>query len=76
MDERLRGVLAGVFELSPADVPDDASMETLPGWDSLRQLELMLALEIEYGVRIPADAMLELGSSGEITAFLAEHGAT
>jgi acyl carrier protein len=75
MHERLRGVLAEVFELPVADVPADASAESLPGWDSLRQLELMLALELEYGVRIPADEMLELQSVEAIDEFLARHGA-
>jgi acyl carrier protein len=75
MHERLRQVLASVLELPASEVPDDASTETLPGWDSLRQLEVMLALELEYGVRIPADAMLDLQSVPAIEEFLAEHGA-
>jgi acyl carrier protein len=73
MHERLRGVLADVLEVSEDEIPDDASTESLPGWDSLRQIELMLALELEYGVRIPADAMVELQSVDAIERFLAEH---
>jgi acyl carrier protein len=72
MHDRLRRVLADVFELAPEDVPDAASNQSLPGWDSLRQLELMLALELEYGVRIPADAMLELDSVAAIEEFLGD----
>jgi len=75
MHDRLRGLLAGVFEVAPGEVTDDASPETLAGWDSLRQLELMLALELEYGVRIPADTMLELQTVPAIEEFLDEHGA-
>lgn len=74
MDERLKAVIADVMEISVTNVDDDASVETLPEWDSLRQLELMLALELEYGVRIPADSMLELQSIPAIEDFLAEHG--
>jgi acyl carrier protein len=75
MHDRLRGVFAEVFELSPSAVPHDASNENLPLWDSLRQLELMLALELEYGVRIPTEAMLELQSVAAIEEFLAERNA-
>jgi acyl carrier protein len=75
MHDRLRNLLAGVFEVAPEAISDDASPETLPGWDSLRQLELMLALELEYGVRIPADTMLELQTLPAIEEFLDEHGA-
>jgi acyl carrier protein len=72
MRERLRGVFAQVLEVSPDEIPDDASVETLPNWDSLRQLELMLALELEFGVRLPADAMLDLTSAEAIEAFLGD----
>ncbi len=75
MHDRLRDVLAGVLEVPAAEIGDDASAESLEGWDSLRQLEVMLALELEYGVRIPADAMLELQSVAAIEEFLAEHEA-
>jgi acyl carrier protein len=75
MRDRLRGVFAEVFEVSAESIDNDASVETLPTWDSLRQLELMLALELEYGVRVPAEAMLELQSVSAIEDFLAEHAA-
>jgi acyl carrier protein len=47
----------------------------LPGWDSLRHLELMLELEMCFGVRIPAEEMPELTSIGAIEEALREHGA-
>jgi acyl carrier protein len=75
MHDRLRRVFAETFEVDPAAIPEDASIETLDGWDSLRQLELMLALELEFGVHLPSEAMLELTSAQAIEDFLAEHGA-
>ncbi|MCP9485393.1 MAG: acyl carrier protein [Gaiellaceae bacterium MAG52_C11] len=75
MRDRLRNVLAGVLEVRPEEICADMSAEDVAGWDSLRQLEVMLALELEYGVRIPADAMLELQSVPAIEEFLTEHGA-
>jgi acyl carrier protein len=74
MHDRLRTVLAEVFEVQPDEVPDDASIETMAGWDSLRQLELMLALELEYGVRLSAEDMLDLQSAEAIEAFLEQSG--
>jgi acyl carrier protein len=74
MRERLKELLAGVLEVPATEIPDDASVENLPDWDSLRQLELMLALELEYGVRISTESMLDLQSLPVIEEFLAEHG--
>jgi acyl carrier protein len=70
MHERVKVVMASVFEVDPADVPDDASSETFTGWDSLRHLELMLSLEAEFGVHVPSDAMLALTSLPAIERFL------
>jgi acyl carrier protein len=73
MRERLKLVVAELFDCAPEDVPDDADPETLAGWDSLRHLELMLALETEFDVRIPTEAMLELDSLERIGDYLREH---
>jgi acyl carrier protein len=73
--DRIKAVMGSVFECDATDVPDDASPDTLPGWDSLRHLELVLALEGEFGVRVPSDLMLELTSVDAIETFLADAGA-
>ena len=52
MQNRIRDIAADVFGVPAAELPDDASNETVPGWDSLHHLELMLALEMEFGVQI------------------------
>lgn len=65
--------MSEVLEIPAAEIPDDASVENVPGWDSLRQLELMLALELEFGVRVSTEAMLELQSAAAIEDYLAEH---
>lgn len=70
MSERVRSVVARVFGLEPSCVSEDASTDSLVGWDSLRHLELMLALEREIGVRIPSDRMLELTSIARIDEFV------
>jgi acyl carrier protein len=62
--------MGAVFRVDPKTIPDEARSEELPGWDSLRHLELMLALESEFGVRIPSEAMLELTTLPEIERFV------
>lgn len=43
------------------------------GWDSLGQVQLMLALEKKIGMRIPPDYFGRLISVKDILAFLEEH---
>jgi acyl carrier protein len=75
MRDRITAVIADVFGLHVADVPPDASNETLESWDSLRHLELMMGLEMEFGVQISSEAMPELLSIKAIDDYLQEQGA-
>jgi acyl carrier protein len=68
--ERTKRIVASVLRLDPAVIADDARSEDVAGWDSLAQIEIMLALERELGVRIPAEAMLELTSLPAIAEFV------
>jgi len=70
--ERVKRVVGSVLRLDPAEIPDEARSDDVTGWDSLRHLELMLALEAEFGVRIPAETMLELTSLPAIERFVAD----
>ena len=76
MRERVKEAMSTVFGLPSAQIPDDVSPETLEGWDSLRQLELMLELEMAFSVRIPAEQVPELITIDAIIDALEEHGAS
>ena len=49
--DQIKKVMGEIFGLAPGEIPDTATMEELEVWDSLNQMELMLAVEIEFGVR-------------------------
>lgn len=74
MRERLRELAGETFGVAVAEVPDDASPEVVPQWDSLNHIELMLALELEYGVQISSEVLPELLSLGAIEEYLHEQG--
>ncbi len=68
--ERIRRVIAATFAVPVADVPENAAAGALSSWNSLGQLELMLALETEFGVQIRSDAMIDLLSIDAIEQYL------
>jgi acyl carrier protein len=74
MRDHLRELAGQTFGMPSADVPEDASTQVLSEWDSLSHIELMLALEMEYGVQIPSDVLPELLSLDAIEAYLREQG--
>ena len=74
LDERLRSVFASVFGLDPSRVQDDDSYETIPEWDSVNHINLILALEAEFGVEFDPGEIAELGSVAAIRARLGGSG--
>jgi acyl carrier protein len=60
MDERIRGVMAAIFGVPAASIPDDASPDNVANWDSVRHMSLILALEEEFGVRFDEEQIAEL----------------
>ena len=59
----VKQVMASVLEVDEATIGDDASMDNIEGWDSLKQMNLVLALEESFGVTIPDD------DAGNATSF-------
>lgn len=71
MNARIREIVAEVIGVSQAEVGEDASPATLPSWDSLRHMNLIVALEDAFGVQFDDDALGRLGSVSAIAGELA-----
>jgi acyl carrier protein len=51
--EKIINSMSLVFEMSATEINDESSTDNIDNWDSLRQLNLVLALEEEFGISIP-----------------------
>ncbi len=65
--------MAATFHVPAAQIADDANPQNVAWWDSLGHIELMLALEMEFGVSLPAEAIIDLVSLEAIEGFLRDH---
>jgi acyl carrier protein len=74
--ERVRTVLSDVFGVSEGDITRDTTHEDLEGWDSLNLINVMMALEAEFGIALEVDDAAKLVSVPEILSLLAERGAS
>ena len=52
-NEKIKNVMAAVFEVPAESIKDNSSSDNIETWDSLRHLNLILGLEEEFGVSIP-----------------------
>ncbi|OGB34790.1 MAG: acyl carrier protein [Burkholderiales bacterium RIFCSPLOWO2_12_FULL_61_40] len=59
----LKQVMVTMLNVDVACINDDASMDTIENWDSLRHMNLVLALEDEFKVQIPDE------DAGNITSY-------
>lgn len=70
MREDIRKVLASVLGLPAGKIRDDASVETLEEWDSLKQINLIMALEDKFGVQFGDDDLVRMTSLDQIAQTL------
>ena len=50
---KIKEVMSAVFEIPLESISGDSSYDNIENWDSLRHLNLILALEEEFEVSIP-----------------------
>lgn len=73
-EQKLKKVLSRIFNVSPDMITDDASPDNIENWDSLRHMNLVLALEEEFGVELTDDQVFEILGYKLIKIVLKEHG--
>lgn len=67
MKNRIKTVMNEVFECS---VSDDASQQNTENWDSLRHLNLMIALETEFDVEFEPEEIAVMKDIFAIEKFI------
>jgi acyl carrier protein len=72
----LRDILADILEVSPEQVTPELGVGTVETWDSFRHLQVILAVEGEYGVQLDPQRIPELTTVALIQAELEKKGAT
>jgi acyl carrier protein len=73
-DDRLYRLLAKVFGVPLSQITEDATPDTIEKWDSLSQINMILAIESEYGISLGPEEAMEMRSIKMIRMTLADHG--
>ena len=72
MLEKTRAIVADIFEVPFETVTAQSSPDTIATWDSMHHLNLVLALEQEFGVQFSPEEIEQLLSVELIVALVAE----
>lgn len=62
MEDRIKKIMAVIFEITVDEINDQSSRDNIESWDSLRQLQLIAALEEEFDLEFSEDKMKEMRS--------------
>jgi acyl carrier protein len=74
-ETKLKQVIGSVLGVPAESIDEGTSTDTVESWSSLEQLNLILALEEEFGVEIPDEEAADITSYPLIRLVVAEQAA-
>jgi acyl carrier protein len=70
LNQQIKKVMAAVFEMDVAEIGDDAAPKIIEKWDSLRHMNLIVALEDEFEFSFTDEEMANLLDFNSILLIL------
>jgi acyl carrier protein len=60
IEKRIKNIIAKIFRVEVSAITEKSSVDNIENWDSLGHMNLILALEQEFGVQFEAEQVMEL----------------
>ena len=60
IEEQIKSVMSAVFEIPLERIKDDSSPDTIESWDSLKHMNLIVALEEEFSIEFTDTEIIEM----------------
>lgn len=73
MEDRIKNVMGSILTIDPESIDENSSMDTINFWDSLAQINLVFALEKEFGLNLSVDEIVTMTSYRGIVGVVAGH---
>ena len=70
MNNSLKNIMSNLFDIPVDDINDNISTENCEQWDSLQNLNLIIAVEEEFGVSLTDDDVLKIKDFKSIIGIL------
>ncbi|GLS46875.1 acyl carrier protein [Methylobacterium brachythecii] len=73
LDEtKLKSVIAAILDIDENSIDQNTSMDNVESWDSIKHMDLILAIEEEFGVSVPDEEAADLTSYALIKLVVAD----
>ena len=74
VDGKVENLLSEVLQMRASEITDDLTMKNVDAWDSLKHMELIVALEQSFEIQLSFDEIVAMQSVSEIKRVLRERG--
>ena len=72
MEEKLKNIFCAVLMVAPEEVDDNSSPDTISAWDSLAHMNLVVAIEEEFNVKLRDQDVVEMLNFEVIKVILSD----
>ena len=73
MEKKLYKILSQVLNVPIEQINNESSPDTIDGWDSLKHMNLVLAIEQEFNIQFTEEQIFEMLNVALIKESLKEH---
>ncbi|MDQ2898767.1 MAG: acyl carrier protein [Acidobacteriota bacterium] len=72
---RVQRVFREIFDDDAMEVNDETSAKSVPEWDSLAHVRLIIALEEEFDIKFTTREVVQMGCLGDLKKAIVSKGA-
>ena len=72
IEERIKNVMSAVFEIPANKIGKESSPDNIESWDSLKHMNIVVALEEEFNIQFTDDEIIELINFSLMEAVIKE----
>jgi len=74
VNQDIQNLVADVLQMPAAAITENVAMKDLEAWDSLKHMELVVAVEQNFQIQLTFDEILLMQSVGAIENVLRQRG--
>jgi len=74
MENKIKKLIGSILGINESSLTDTYVFKDSPRWDSMKFVELILAIEEEFKLRLSSDEIISMTSYGQIKSILAKKG--
>ena len=70
MNDKIKIIMASVFDIKPENIQENSSPDTVANWDSMKHIDLILSLEEEFNLEFDEKEISEMMSFKNIKKII------